>query len=72
MHRADATLALGAEYTLDQAVALDAIDEWMELSALPMHFEVHPRMRELLGPGRTRHFHAIDTRPTWPRSGWST
>ena len=42
LHRADATLALGAEYTLDQAVAVDAIDEWLELGALPMHFEVHP------------------------------
>ena len=63
MHRADATLALGAEYTLDQAVAVDAIDEWMELGALPMHFEVHPWTRELLGPGRTLHFHATDTPP---------
>jgi uncharacterized protein (TIGR03083 family) len=63
LHRADATLALGAEYTLDQAVALDAIDEWMELSALPMHFEVHPQTRELLGPGRTLHFHATGTPP---------
>ncbi len=63
MHRADATLALGADYILDQAVAVDAIDEWMELGALPMHFEVHPWTRELLGPGRTLHFHATDTPP---------
>jgi hypothetical protein len=28
-----------------------------------MHFEVHPRMRELLGPGRTIHLHATDTPP---------
>lgn len=63
MHRADATLALGARYLLDQDVALDAIDEWMELGSLPMHFEVHPAMRELLGPGRTLHFHAADTAP---------
>ena len=63
LHRADATLALGAEYTLDQAVAVDAIDEWMELGALPMHLEVHPWTRELPGPGRTLHFHATDTPP---------
>jgi len=44
-------------------VALDAIDEWMELGSLPMHFEVHPQMRDLLGPGRTLHFHANDTEP---------
>lgn len=60
LHRADATLALGADYVLDHEVAADALDEWMELGALPMHFEVHPRMRELLGPGRTVHLHATD------------
>jgi uncharacterized protein (TIGR03083 family) len=63
MHRADATLTLGAPYTLDSEVALDAIDEWMELGALPTHFEVHPRMRELPGPGRTIHLHATDAPP---------
>jgi uncharacterized protein (TIGR03083 family) len=60
MHRADAALALGAEYMLDHAVAVDGMDEWMELGSLPMHFEFHPWMRELLGPGRTLHFHATD------------
>jgi uncharacterized protein (TIGR03083 family) len=61
MHRADAIVALGAEFTADPDVATDAIDEWMELGSLPMHFEVHPWMRELLGPGRTVHLHATDT-----------
>jgi uncharacterized protein (TIGR03083 family) len=61
VHRADATLALGQPYALDHAVAIDGIDEWMELGSLPMHFDIHPRMRELLGPGRTLHFHATDT-----------
>lgn len=63
IHRADAILAIGSEYTLDEDVALDAVDEWLELGSLPMHFEVHPQMRELLGPGRTVHVHATDTRP---------
>ncbi len=63
IHRADATLALGAAFTADQEVALDAVDEWMELGSLPMHFEIHPWMRELLGPGRTLHLHATDTPP---------
>ncbi len=63
IHRADATLAIGAEYKADTDVALDAIDEWMELGSLPLHFEVHPPLRELLGPGRTLHFHATDTEP---------
>lgn len=60
IHRADATLALGAEFTLDPEVAVDAVDEWMELGSLPFHFEVHPWMRELLAPGRTIHLHATD------------
>jgi hypothetical protein len=61
MHRADAALALGVPFVLDAATATDAIDEWMELGALPFHFEVHPWMRELLGPGRTLKFPAADT-----------
>jgi uncharacterized protein (TIGR03083 family) len=63
LHRADAALALGQCYTLDEAVAADGIDEWLELGSLPMHFEVHPQMRELLGPGRTLHLHATDSPP---------
>ncbi|HEY9337074.1 MAG TPA: maleylpyruvate isomerase family mycothiol-dependent enzyme [Kribbella sp.] len=63
MHRADAALALGATYELDPDVATDGIDEWMELGALPFHFEVHPWMRELLGPGRTLKF-------TAPEQSW--
>ncbi|MGZ0147592.1 maleylpyruvate isomerase family mycothiol-dependent enzyme [Kribbella sp. WER1] len=58
MHRADATLALGNPYELEPDVAVDGVDEWMELGALPFHFEVHPWMRELLGPGRTLKFAA--------------
>jgi uncharacterized protein (TIGR03083 family) len=63
IHRADATLALGAEYTLEPSLAVDGMDEWMELGSMPFHFEFHPWMRELLGPGRTLHFHATDTAP---------
>lgn len=63
IHRADASLALGVEFAVDEDVALDALDEWMELDSLPQHFEVHPEKRELLRPGRTLHFHATDTAP---------
>jgi uncharacterized protein (TIGR03083 family) len=63
VHRADAAAAAGAEFTADHEVALDAFDEWMELGSLPMMFEFHPEQRELLGPGRTLHFHATDTPP---------
>ena len=65
IHRADAALALGADYALDPAVAADGIDEWMELGCMPFHFEVHPWMRELLAPGRTIGLHATDTDAHW-------
>lgn len=60
VHRADATLAAGAQFTVDEAVAVDAVDEWFELGTLPVMLDVHPRQRELLGPGRTVHLHATD------------
>ena len=63
VHRADAALAVGAEFTLDEDVAVDALDEWMELGSLPQMFDFHPEMCEVLGPGRTLHLHATDTRP---------
>ncbi|AIJ21138.1 maleylpyruvate isomerase family mycothiol-dependent enzyme [Amycolatopsis methanolica] len=53
VHRADACLAAGAEFTVADDVAGAAIDEWMELDVLPQHFETDPRKRELLGPART-------------------
>jgi uncharacterized protein (TIGR03083 family) len=65
MHRADAALALNLPYLLETQIAADAIDEWMELGALPFHFEVHPWMRELLGPGRTLKFEASDWKAAW-------
>jgi hypothetical protein len=65
MHRADAALALGADFTLDLDVAADALDEWMELGCMPFHFEVHPWMRELLAPGRTIGLHATNTDAHW-------
>ncbi len=69
MHRADAALALGVPFTVDQAVAVDALDEWMELGSLPQMFDVHPHRRELLGPGRTLHLHATDAAPE-ARAEW--
>jgi uncharacterized protein (TIGR03083 family) len=60
VHRADATLAAGTEFAVADDVVLDAIDEWMELDALPQHFDATPRKRELLGPGRALAFEATD------------
>ncbi|QUH03222.1 maleylpyruvate isomerase family mycothiol-dependent enzyme [Saccharopolyspora erythraea] len=69
VHRADATLALGKAFEVREQVALDCLDEWMELGSLPQMFEFHPEKRELLGPGRTLHLHATDTAPE-ARAEW--
>ena len=65
IHCADAALALGIEFVIDANVAMDGIDEWLELGCLPFHFEVHPQVRELLEPGRTIGLHATDTDAHW-------
>ena len=61
VHRADATLAAGLPYALDPEVAVDALDEWLELASLPQVLDLFPERRSLLGPGRTVHLHATDT-----------
>jgi uncharacterized protein (TIGR03083 family) len=63
VHRADATLARGREFTVEVDLAVDALDEHMELGSLAQMFEFHPDRRELLGPGRTLHFHATGASP---------
>jgi uncharacterized protein (TIGR03083 family) len=65
VHRADATLAAGTGFVAAQDIALDAVDEWMELDAHPEHFDIDPRKRELLGPGRTLAFEAADAGAAW-------
>ncbi|MFG2000222.1 maleylpyruvate isomerase family mycothiol-dependent enzyme [Spirillospora sp. NPDC048911] len=63
IHRADAALAAGVEFVAESDVLVDAFDEWMELDSHPLHFEITPRKRELLGPGRTLAFEA-------PEASW--
>jgi uncharacterized protein (TIGR03083 family) len=60
IHRADGVLALEGRYLLDPYVAVDAIDEWMELGSLPHMITIKPELGELLAPGRTLHLHATD------------
>jgi uncharacterized protein (TIGR03083 family) len=60
VHRADATLALGRDFAVEDAVAADALEEWMELASLPQMLDLRPEQRDLLGPGRTIHLHATD------------
>ena len=65
VHRADAMLAAGREFTAAPDVVTDAVDEWMALDALPQHFEFNPAKRALLGPGRTLSFRATDADVAW-------
>lgn len=65
IHRADAALTLGIDYTLPNFLAVDGVQEWLELGCMPFHFEVHPWTRELLGPGRTIGLHTTDTDDDW-------
>ncbi|MGK5636705.1 maleylpyruvate isomerase family mycothiol-dependent enzyme [Streptomyces sp. URMC 126] len=58
VHRADAALAAGVRYVLDDAVALDALDEWTGFAALPEAYGPRPGAPALLGPGRTLRFRA--------------
>jgi uncharacterized protein (TIGR03083 family) len=60
VHRADVSLALSGAFAAEPAVVVDALDEWMELGSLPLHLDRDPRVRELLGPGRTLRLHASD------------
>lgn len=64
-HRADAALALGLPFVLDDDVASDGVEEWLKLGSMPFHFDVHPEMRELLGADRTVGLHATDTGERW-------
>lgn len=53
VHRADAMLAAGVPFEVAEDVAVDALDEWMELDAHPVHFDLDPAKRAILGAGRT-------------------
>lgn len=65
MHRADATLAAGTPFEVESEVALDAVDEWLELDALPQHFDLTPDKRSILGPDRTIALVATDVAVEW-------
>jgi uncharacterized protein (TIGR03083 family) len=55
VHRADAAIAVGADYELAPDVAADAIDEWLERVAIEGKGASSP-----LGDGQTLHLHATD------------
>jgi uncharacterized protein (TIGR03083 family) len=55
VHRADAAIALGADYHLTPELAADAIDEWLERIAAEANATSSP-----LDAGQTVHLHATD------------
>lgn len=63
VHRADAELALGREPAIDPAVAVDAVDEFLDL--LPWATRSAPHVAELRGAGESLHFHCTDTAGEW-------
>lgn len=57
VHRADAAIALGSEFTLDPDVAADGITEWLERVAIQAGGQGAPLPLE---EGDTLHLHATD------------
>jgi len=55
VHRADAAIAVGADYRLAPELAADGIDEWLERVAVEVSAESSP-----LDAGKTLHLHATD------------
>lgn len=58
MHRTDAEAAAGVVSRIEPAVAVDAIDELLEL--LPYAGFFRPKVHDLRGDGETIHLHATD------------
>lgn len=83
LHRADAALVTGAEFVVEERLAVDAVEEWLAFSTVPEAYEPEAGVPDLLGPGRGLRFDAgtagewlVDLageRPVWRRgSGEAT
>ncbi|MGD9486133.1 maleylpyruvate isomerase family mycothiol-dependent enzyme [Streptomyces sp. TRM70308] len=61
VHRADACLAAGIPFTVTPEVAVDAVDEWLELVCSPALWEYKEELRGLSArAGESLHLHATD------------
>ncbi|MBV8539590.1 MAG: maleylpyruvate isomerase family mycothiol-dependent enzyme [Pseudonocardiales bacterium] len=60
VHRADAELALGREFTVEAELAADVISEWLSLLCLPHAVELRPELAALRGEGQILHLHSTD------------
>lgn len=65
VHRVDAALASGTDFEIPHDLAVDAVDEWLELTAVVWPRRDVERHRALHGPEATLHFHATDTHAEW-------
>ncbi|MFB9964062.1 maleylpyruvate isomerase family mycothiol-dependent enzyme [Sinosporangium siamense] len=63
VHRADVAITVGADYAVSPEVAVDAIDELLEMIGDPGVVSANPRMAELRGSGTTIHLHGTDDTP---------
>lgn len=53
LHRADAALVTGAGFAVEESLAVDAVEEWLEFSTVPEAYEPQAGVPDLLGKGRT-------------------
>lgn len=60
VHRADAELALGRNFSLDPDLAADAISEWFTLICSRHAVEARPELARLRGDGEILHVHSTD------------
>lgn len=61
VHRADAALAAGVAFEADPVLAVDCVDEWLEIVSSRKGAERRPEVRALAErPGETLHLHATD------------
>ncbi|MEU2792040.1 maleylpyruvate isomerase family mycothiol-dependent enzyme [Streptomyces sp. NPDC007100] len=61
VHRADAALAAGREFTAEPWAAADALDEFLMMLSTPEALTHKPQLAELRGPGKSIHLQATDT-----------
>jgi uncharacterized protein (TIGR03083 family) len=62
VHRADAQITFGQPAVIDADIAIDGVDEWLGLLALPRPGEPADHVA-LLAEGKVMHFHATDGTP---------
>ena len=63
VHRADAAGAVGADYTVAADLAVDAVDEFLDLLSNPQVAAAAPDPAGGPAPGSTVHLHATDAAP---------